>query len=332
METSEMQDFLVEQLRILYDAEKQLIKALPKMAKAASDEELADGFRQHVEQTKEQAGRIEQIFQSMGVKARAAKCAPMQGLIEDGQRIMSQDMADGLRDAALTSAGRAVEHFEMACYDSLLGMARVSKQDEIAQLLQETLREETETERKLATISKRLLKEFMSSMSRASSGSEEEDGQSRSSSRSVSRSRSGSSGSRSASARGGQASSGRSQGASSSRSRSGSSGNRGSGHLGQMTTDHDEIRQWAEERGGKPACVMGTGGKGDIGMLRIEFPGKPNAKDAKLQEINWDEFFEKFDERGLALVYQDKTSRGQVSNFNKLVSRETEKTRTVGER
>jgi ferritin-like metal-binding protein YciE len=290
-----MQDFLVEQLRILYDAEKQLIRALAKMAKAASDEELSDGFRQHLEQTKEQAGRIEQIFQSMGVKARSEKCLPMQGLIEDGQRIMSEDMADGLRDAALTAAGRAVEHFEIACYDSLLGMARISKQPEIAQLLQETLREETETEKKLVTISKRLLKEAMS-MSRTRR-SEEEEGRSRSRSTSAS--------SRSGSARGGR-------------------------HSGHMTTDHDEIRSWAEERGGKPACVMGTGGKGDIGMLRLEFPGKPNAKDAKLHPITWGEFFEKFDERGLAMVYQEKTARGQLSNFNKLVSREKPKVRTAG--
>jgi len=92
-------------------------------------------------------------------------------------------------------------------------------------------------------------------------------------------------------------------------------------HLSKTTTNHEEIQRWAEARGGKPACVQGTGGKGDVGLLRIEFPGKPNAKDDKLQEIDWDEFFEKFDERGLALVYQDHTADGQKSNFNKLVSR-----------
>ena len=97
-----------------------------------------------------------------------------------------------------------------------------------------------------------------------------------------------------------------------------------------MTTDHEEIRRWAEERGGNPACVQGTGGKGDIGMLRIEFPGKPNAKDGKLQPISWDDFFEKFDERELALLYQETTARGQKSNFNKLVSRQQEKSRTAG--
>ncbi len=102
-----------------------------------------------------------------------------------------------------------------------------------------------------------------------------------------------------------------------------------SGHLSNTTTDHEEIRAWAEERGGKPACVQGTGGKGDIGLMRIEFPGKPNAKDDNLVEISWEDFFEKFDERGLALVYQTKTSSGQKSNFNKLIARETAKTRAA---
>ena len=96
--------------------------------------------------------------------------------------------------------------------------------------------------------------------------------------------------------------------------------------LSHTTTDHDEIRRWAEERGGKPACVQGTGGKGDVGLLRIEFPGKPGAQDDKLQPIGWDEFFEKFDERGLALVYQDHMADGRKSNFNKLIDRTSTKT------
>ena len=103
--------------------------------------------------------------------------------------------------------------------------------------------------------------------------------------------------------------------------------------MSNTTTDHEEIRQWAEERGGKPACVQGTGNKGDIGLMRIEFPGKPNAKDDNLQEITWEEFFEKFDERGLALVYQTKTACGQKSNFNKIIAREeggSQKSKSAG--
>jgi hypothetical protein len=100
----------------------------------------------------------------------------------------------------------------------------------------------------------------------------------------------------------------------------------------QITTDHDQIRQWAEQRQGQPACVKGTGARGDTGVLRIDFPG---GEEAKLQDISWDDWFQKFDERGLAFLYQDKTANGRTSRFNKLVSRETAagagaKTRTAG--
>ncbi|HWR52671.1 MAG TPA: hypothetical protein VN428_16295 [Bryobacteraceae bacterium] len=89
----------------------------------------------------------------------------------------------------------------------------------------------------------------------------------------------------------------------------------------KVTTDHEAIRKWAEERKGKPSCVRGTGAKGDIGMLRLNFPGYSG--EDSLEEISWDDWFEKFDERGLALLYQEKTADGKQSNFNKLVSRET---------
>ena len=86
-------------------------------------------------------------------------------------------------------------------------------------------------------------------------------------------------------------------------------------------TDHEEIRSWAEERGAHPACVRGTGNRGDVGMIRLDFAGYTG--EDKLEEISWDDWLEKFDERGLALLVQEETTRGQKSNFNKLVSRET---------
>lgn len=92
-------------------------------------------------------------------------------------------------------------------------------------------------------------------------------------------------------------------------------------HGSQVTSDHKQIRSWAEERGASPACVRGTGGKGDIGILRLDFPGYSG--EDKLEHISWDEWFEKFDERELALLYQEETAAGERSNFNKLVSRET---------
>ncbi|MBV9860608.1 MAG: hypothetical protein JO267_00510 [Alphaproteobacteria bacterium] len=105
----------------------------------------------------------------------------------------------------------------------------------------------------------------------------------------------------------------------------------------QVTTDHDTIREWAEARGGKPAVVRSTqgkkakSGKGAGGIIRIEFPGAPNAKDDNLEEISWDEFFEKFDESELALLYQEETAGGEQSNFNKLVGRETANAREHGD-
>ena len=109
----------------------------------------------------------------------------------------------------------------------------------------------------------------------------------------------------------------------SSESKSKGSGSKGYEHqvegAAETTTDHEQIRRWAEERGGKPACVKGTGGGGDTGLLRIDFPGYSGAD--SLQHISWDEWFEKFDEKNLALLYQDETKDGKKSNFNKLVSR-----------
>ncbi len=94
----------------------------------------------------------------------------------------------------------------------------------------------------------------------------------------------------------------------------------------KITTDHDEIRRWAEARGGKPATVKGTGSDGDPGVLRIDFPGYRG--EDTLQEISWDEFFKKFDEKNLAFLYQDTTARGEPSYFFKLVSRDTAEQKT----
>jgi len=92
-------------------------------------------------------------------------------------------------------------------------------------------------------------------------------------------------------------------------------------HSSRTITDHEEIRRWAEERDAHPACVRGTGGEGDPGMIRLDFPGYSGAQ--KLQEISWDDWFQSFDDNNLALVVQDRTAGGQRSNFNKLVARES---------
>lgn len=102
-----------------------------------------------------------------------------------------------------------------------------------------------------------------------------------------------------------------------------------SSHQSRTTTDHNEIRRWAEARGAQPACVKGTGGAQDVGMIRLDFPGYSGAE--SLQPISWDEWFRAFDANDLALVYQETTSGGERSNFNKLVARETAGAREHGD-
>lgn len=99
----------------------------------------------------------------------------------------------------------------------------------------------------------------------------------------------------------------------------------------KVTTNHDEIRKWAEARGGRPAAVRRTHSKEDPGIIRLEFPGAPNARDEALEEISWDEFFAKFDEAELALLYEEERPGGGRSNFNKLIGRETAEARGHGE-
>jgi len=334
MANSSLMQLMTDQLRDLFDAEKQLTKALPRMAKAASDEELAQGFREHAAETQQQAQRIAQIFETLGIRARGKPCEAMKGLIEEGQEVMEQDLDESVRDIALIAAGRRVEHYEMAAYEVLIAGAQAARQPEIVNLLRQTLQEETQTDKRLANVGKRLLKEVASN--RSESQAQESSAQSNKSNRGNAGARSSRQTTRSGRAKGGgshrtstasqrSSSASRQSGNRQSSSRQSASGGRSrQSNLSRTTTTHEEIRRWAEERGGKPACVMGTGGKGDIGMLRLEFPGKPNARDQKLTPISWDDFFEKFDERGLALVYQDRTANGQRSNFNKLISRENE--------
>jgi ferritin-like metal-binding protein YciE len=316
-----LEQLLVEELQDLFDAEKQLVRALPKMAKSASDDELENAFRQHLEVTKGQVQRLEQVFESMDMRAKSRPCHGMKGLVEEGQEIMQEDLDEMVLDSGLIGAARKVEHYEMAGYESARLLAQQLGMRDAAQLLQETLREEMETDRLLATISKRLLKDSMTQ--RKSMQQEEARGSSETRGRSQ---RGGASGARGGGSQSrGSASQSGGRGQSSTKSaQSGGARKRGSqrngGGSAEPLTDHEEIRQWAEERGGTPSCVRGTGDKGDIGMLRLDFPGYSGEQ--SLQPISWDDWFEKFDERGLALIVQDKTSGGQKSNFNKLISRE----------
>jgi len=152
MKLETLEDLLISELRDLYSAENQLIKALPKMAKAASSEELKSAFQEHLEQTREQAARLEKVAKQLDITLRGKKCVAMQGLIEEGKEQMSEDMEPDVMDAALIAAAQKVEHYEMAGYGCARTWARQLGHDEAADLLQTTLDEEGQTDKRLTDI------------------------------------------------------------------------------------------------------------------------------------------------------------------------------------
>jgi len=156
-------DLFEEEIRDVYDAEKQLVKALPKMAKAAMSEDLRQGFTEHLGQTKGHVQRLEQVFQSIEVKPRAKTCQAMKGLVEEGQQAIEENDKGEMRDIMLISAAKRVEHYEMAAYQSLIMIAESTENDTALELLRETLSEEEETDQKLGTMCQELLGNLSSS-------------------------------------------------------------------------------------------------------------------------------------------------------------------------
>jgi ferritin-like metal-binding protein YciE len=154
-----MDELLMEELRDLYDAEKQLTKALPKMAKAASSEELRAAFEQHLEQTEGHVERLEQIFEQLGHKASGKKCAAMSGLIKEGEEMASDTDEDSVRDAGLIAAAQKVEHYEISGYGSVRTHAQMLGHDMAVRLLEETLEEEKQTDQKLNSLAEGMINE-----------------------------------------------------------------------------------------------------------------------------------------------------------------------------
>lgn len=147
MPNSKFHQLFVDALKDIYWAEKALVKALGKMAKAATSEELADAILTHQEQTKEQVSRLERVFESVGETAKAKKCPAMEGLIEEGQEVIEDtDEDSAVRDAGLIMCSQKIEHYEIATYGSLRTLAAKMGHDEAAQLLEQTLNEEKETD------------------------------------------------------------------------------------------------------------------------------------------------------------------------------------------
>jgi ferritin-like metal-binding protein YciE len=159
MKIETLDDLLQEELKDIYDAEKQLVKALPKMAKAASSEELKSALEEHLEVTKGQVQRLEQAFDLLGSKAKGKTCAGMKGLIQEGQEVMEEDASEQMMDAALIGAAQRVEHYEIASYGTARTFAERLGHEDVARLMQETLSEEEEADEKLTQISESLLAE-----------------------------------------------------------------------------------------------------------------------------------------------------------------------------
>lgn len=156
MKANSLQELYVNELKDLYDAENQIIKALPKMIDAASSDELQNALTEHLEITRQQAKRIEQIFESMGQKLKSEKCKGMEGLIKEGSDIVSEDMDENVKDAAIISAAQRVEHYEMAGYGTVRTWANLLGEEEAEELLQQTLDEEKEADQKLNDLAEQI--------------------------------------------------------------------------------------------------------------------------------------------------------------------------------
>lgn len=157
MELDTLQDLYITELKDLYSAEKQLIKALPKMAKAASNAQLADGFKLHLEETKEHAVRLETILKSHDQTTRGPKCKGMEGVVAEGEEMIEEEGDDEVRDAGLISAAQRVEHYEIAGYGCARTYAELLGDKEGAKLLQQTLDEEGATDKKLTKLAKTVI-------------------------------------------------------------------------------------------------------------------------------------------------------------------------------
>lgn len=152
-EETMLRELFIEELRDIYWAEKHLTKALPKMMKAATSEELAAAFEDHLAVTEKQIERVEQVFELLELTARAKKCEAMDGLVKEAQEVIS-DLPKGssVIDAGLIIAGQKVEHYEIAAYGSLVQLAKTMGENEIADLLQETLDEEKQADQLLTEL------------------------------------------------------------------------------------------------------------------------------------------------------------------------------------
>ena len=154
MSVETLQELLIDELKDLYSAEKQIVRSLPKLAKAASTPELQEALRSHLEETKGQVQRLEKIGEIVGKKMTGKTCSGMKGVLEEGSEVLEDTEAGMVRDAALIGASQRVEHYEMAGYGTARDFAKLLGMDDVVELLEETLKEEKAADQKLTTISR----------------------------------------------------------------------------------------------------------------------------------------------------------------------------------
>jgi ferritin-like metal-binding protein YciE len=157
MKLTNLHDLYVDELKDLYSAEHQILKALPKMAKKASATELADAFEEHLKVTHGHVERLEKIFKMLEISPKGKKCKAMEGLLEEGKEVMSEEAEPSVMDAALIAAAQRVEHYEMAGYGCVRTFARLLGYKEAADLLQETLDEEGEADKALTELAESVI-------------------------------------------------------------------------------------------------------------------------------------------------------------------------------
>lgn len=157
MKLESLDDLLVHELQDVYNAENQLLKALPLMAEAASHPELRTAFETHLEETKQQIARLEQVFEHLGESPKGVTCKGMKGLIEEGSELIEEDATDSVKDAGLIVAAQKVEHYEMAAYGSCCVFAETLGLDEVKELLKQNLAEEEATDKKLTQLAEQII-------------------------------------------------------------------------------------------------------------------------------------------------------------------------------
>jgi ferritin-like metal-binding protein YciE len=170
-----LHDAFIDELRDAYDAEKQLTKALPRMAKAATSEELSTAFQTHLEETQGHIAKLEAVFETLDEKARGKHCDGIAGIIEEGKAVMAEDFDDETMDACLIAAGQRAEHYEIAAYGTLVAWAKAMGHSEAAGLLEEILEEEKATDEKLTALAESGINEAASAGSMADDNGDEED-------------------------------------------------------------------------------------------------------------------------------------------------------------